>query len=208
MKIKVCGMLHQENIAAVAALEPDYMGFIFYGPSPRFAGELPVEVLESIPHTINKTAVFVNESAEVINQIINKYNFDFVQLHGNESPDFCNSLRDQAIVIKAFGVNNDFDFNQLAAYENKVDLFLFDTKTDLHGGSGQAFDWDIIDKYDMEIPFFVSGGISPDNIAEVKYINHPRFYGVDLNSKFEDSPGIKNIEKLEIAFNTIKQSTD
>ena len=208
MKIKICGLRDPENIKAVTALSPDYMGFIFYGPSPRFVNELPVEVLDVIPHTVNKTAVFVNESAEVINMLIDKYNFDFIQLHGNESPDFCNSFRDKAIVIKAFGINNDFDFEQLTKFKKKVDLFLFDTKTDNYGGSGQKFDWNVLDKYDLDIPFFLSGGISPENIEEVKYINHPQFYGVDLNSKFEISPGLKNIEKLEKAFNTIKQSTE
>jgi phosphoribosylanthranilate isomerase len=208
MKIKVCGLRDPENIKAVAALAPDYVGFIFYGGSPRFVDELPIEILEAIPHTINKTAVFVNESAETVNKLIDKYNFDFIQLHGNESPDFCNSFRDKAIVIKAFGINDGFDFEQLKAYKKKVDLFLFDTKTESHGGSGQTFDWDILDKYELEIPFFLSGGISPDNIEEVKYINHPQFYGVDLNSKFEISPGLKSIEKLEKAFTIIKQSIE
>jgi phosphoribosylanthranilate isomerase len=208
MKIKVCGLRDPENIKAVAALEPDYMGFIFYGSSPRYVYELQIDALESIPHTINKTAVFVNESAEIINDLIDKYNFDFIQLHGDESPEFCNSLRDKAIVIKAFGVNNDFDFKQLNKYKNKVDLFLFDTKTESYGGSGKTFDWGILDNYELEIPFFLSGGISPEKIEEVKYINHPQFYGIDLNSKFEITPGLKDLEKLEKAFNTIKQSAD
>jgi phosphoribosylanthranilate isomerase len=208
MKIKVCGLRDPENIKAVAALNPDYMGFIFYNKSPRLVDELPVEVLETIPATTNKTAVFVNESAETINKLIDKYNFDFIQLHGDESPAFCNSFRDKAIVIKAFGVNNDFDFKLLDKYKNKADLFLFYTKTENHGGSCITFDWNILDKYELEIPFFLSGGISPDNIEEVKYINHPKFYGVDLNSKFEVSPGLKSIEKLEKAFNTIKQSAE
>ena len=208
MKIKVCGLRDPENIKAVAALEPDYMGFIFYGGSPRFVDELPTEILQAIPHTINKTAVFVNESAETIHNLIDKYEFDFIQLHGDESPEFCNLFRDKAIVIKAFGVSNDFDFKQLNKYKKKVDLFLFDTKTEKHGGSGVTFDWSILDKYDLDIPFLLSGGISPDNIEEVKYINHPQFYGVDLNSKFEISPGLKSIEKLEKAFTTIKLSTE
>ncbi len=208
MKIKVCGLRNAENIKAVAALNPDYMGFIFYDKSPRFVDKLQIEALEAIPSTINKTAVFVNENADTINKLIDKYNFDFIQLHGNEQPDFCNSFRDKAIVIKAFGISNDFDFKQLNSYKKKVDLFLFDTKTESHGGSGITFDWNILDKYELDIPFFLSGGISIDNIEEVKYINHPRFYGVDLNSKFEMSPGLKSIEKLEKAFNIITQSTD
>jgi phosphoribosylanthranilate isomerase len=208
MKIKVCGLRDPDNIKAISALAPDYMGFIFHERSPRFVDELSLEILEALPATINKTAVFVNENAETINKLIDKYNFDFIQLHGDESPDFCNSFRDKAIVIKAFGVNDDFDFKQLVKYNKKVDLFLFDTKTDKHGGSGIIFDWSILDKYELDVPFFLSGGISLDNIEEVKYINHPKLYGIDLNSKFEVSPGLKSIEKLEKAFNIFKQSKE
>jgi phosphoribosylanthranilate isomerase len=199
-------MRDAENIKAVAALSPDYMGFIFYKDSPRFVDELPMDVLGGLSVTINKVAVFVNEDIETIREIIDKYNFDFVQLHGNESPAFCKRLKDDAIVIKAFGIDKNFDFKQLEKYKNKADLFLFDTKTSAHGGSGLTFDWNILDKYEMEIPFFLSGGLSPDNIEEVKSITHPAFYGVDLNSKFEISPGLKDIEKLEKAFGTIKQN--
>jgi len=203
MKIKVCGLKDPENIKAVAALSPDYMGFIFYNKTPRFADELPVEILNTIPAHINKTAVFVDENAKTISALIDKYNFDFIQLHGSETPAFCKSLKDQAVVIKAFGVNSEFDFSQLSKYKNKVDLFLFDTKTEIHGGSGQSFDWSILDKYDMDIPFFLSGGLSLDNLDEVKNITHPQFYGVDLNSKFETAPGVKDIEKLEKAFHML-----
>ena len=207
MKIKVCGMRDADNIKAVAALNPDYLGFIFYDKSPRFVGNLPAEALADTPSTINKVAVFVNESLENISTLVDKYNFDFIQLHGDETPDFCKALRNEAIVIKAFGVNSEFDFKQLDKYKNKVDLFLFDTKTDSHGGSGQTFDWNILDKYDLEVPFFVSGGLGPDNIEDALKIDHPKFYGVDLNSKFEISPALKNIDKLEKAFSIIKQST-
>jgi phosphoribosylanthranilate isomerase len=206
MKIKVCGLRDPENIQSVAALEPDYLGFIFYNKSLRYVGEISIETLDIKSATIQKTAVFVNEKIENINAVIDKYNFDFIQLHGDESPAFCKSLRDKAIVIKAFGVNSDFDFKQLNRYRNKVDLFLFDTKTDVHGGSGLTFDWKVLDKYDMKIPFFLSGGLSADNIELVKEIDHEQFYGVDLNSKFEVSPGLKDIQQLEKAFNIIKQN--
>ena len=208
MKIKVCGLRDADNIKAVAALEPDYMGFIFYNKTPRFVDDIAVDILDAIPSHINKTAVFVDESAKKILALIDKYNFDFVQLHGNETPAFCKALGDQAIIIKAFGVNNEFDFIQLSKYKNKVDLFLFDAKTDIHGGSGKTFDWGVLDKYKMDIPFFLSGGLSPDNLEEVKKITHPQFYGVDLNSKFETSPGIKDVEKLEKAFTMLKNIND
>jgi phosphoribosylanthranilate isomerase len=184
------------------------MGFIFYNKTPRFVDDIGIEVLGAIPSYTNKTAVFVDESAKTISALIDKYNFDFVQLHGNETPAFCKALRDQAIVIKAFGIHNEFDFSQLSKYKNKVDLFLFDAKTDIHGGSGKTFDWDVLDKYEMDIPFFLSGGLSLDNLEEVKKITHPQFYGVDLNSKFEISPGMKDIEKLEKAFTMLKSIND
>jgi phosphoribosylanthranilate isomerase len=207
MKIKVCGLKHPENIEAVTALQPDYAGFIFYGKSPRYMAGLPVDALRAIPTSIQKTGVFVNESAENIEKLIDEYRFDAIQLHGDESPEFCAAFKGRVTVIKAFGLNEDFDFEQLKDYANNVDLFLFDTKTKEYGGSGKTFDWDILDQYKLEIPFFLSGGIGPENIAEVKNITHPQFYGVDLNSRFEVEPGLKNIEKLQQAFNIINNKT-
>ena len=204
MKIKVCGLKYPENIKAVTALSPDYVGFIFYSKSPRFVDEVPVPALADIPAGINKVAVFVNETAENVRYIIDKYNFDFIQLHGDESPAFCKALKEDAIVIKAFGISKGFDFAQLSKYKNKADMFLFDTKTDTHGGSGQTFDWDMLDNYELDIPFFISGGLSHENIEQAAAITHPAFYGLDLNSKFELSPGVKDIDKLRIAFNSIK----
>lgn len=204
MKIKVCGLRDIENIKAVAALNPDFVGFIFYGPSPRFVGQTDEETLDNIPLTICKTAVFVNETAENIDNLIDKYGFGAIQLHGNEDAQFCSLFKNKLTVIKAFGVDENFDFGQLNEYVDSVDFFLFDTKTSQHGGSGKTFDWTILDRYQLKIPFFLSGGLSPDNIDEVKKINHPQFYGVDLNSKFETAPGLKNIEKLEKAFDSIK----
>ena len=205
MKIKVCGLKHPENIEAVTALQPDYVGFIFYGKSPRYMAGLSVDVLKNIPATIKKTGVFVNESAENITSLITEYGFDVIQLHGDESPEFCAGFKGKVTVIKAFGINEDFDFEQLKDYANNVDLFLFDTKAKEYGGSGKTFNWNILDNYKLDVPFFLSGGIGPENIAEVKNITHPQFYGVDLNSRFEIEPGLKNIEKLEEAFAIIKK---
>jgi phosphoribosylanthranilate isomerase len=205
MKIKVCGLRDPENIKQVIALSPDYVGFIFYDKTPRFVGELPVEILKTIPSNIIKTAVFVNETAESIEALIAKYNFDAIQLHGNESPAFCALFKGRVKVIKAFGLSDEFDFDQLYNYVDHVDVFLFDKKTSIYGGSGKVFDWDILDKYNLDKPFFLSGGLSPDNLAEIQNITHPQFYGVDLNSRFETEPGIKNIEKLDKAFALIKQ---
>jgi phosphoribosylanthranilate isomerase len=208
MKIKVCGLRDRDNIKAVAALKPDYMGFICYEPSPRYISDLSFDVLADVNPNVYKTAVFVNESKETIDELINTFGFNAIQLHGSESPEFANSFRDKVTVFKAFGLNADFDFEQLNNYANKVDYFLFDTKTDLHGGSGKTFDWSILDNYKLDTPFFLSGGLSLDNLDEVSTINHPQFYGVDLNSKFETSPGVKDIDKLKKAFDMLNYRTN
>ncbi|MDN3579992.1 phosphoribosylanthranilate isomerase [Mucilaginibacter flavus] len=205
MKIKVCGLKDPENINAVAALGPDYVGFICYSLSPRFITGLPVDIAASLPSNIQKTGVFVNESAETIQSLIDTYRFDVIQLHGDESPEFSNSFKNKVSVFKAFGLDENFDFEQLNNYVNNVDYFLFDTKTKGYGGSGKTFDWAILDNYKLNVPFFLSGGISLDNLEEIKKINHPQFYGVDLNSRFETEPGVKDIEKLKQAFDIIKK---
>jgi phosphoribosylanthranilate isomerase len=208
MKIKVCGLRDKKNIKAITALAPDYMGFICYEPSPRYVKDMPVDVLNNLPATIYKTAVFVDESKENINRMIAQYGFNAIQLHGSESPEFADSFRNRVTVFKAFGLSADFDFERLNNYANKVDYFLFDTKTDLHGGSGKTFDWSVLDKYRLDVPFFLSGGLSLDNLNEVIQIQHPQFYGVDLNSKFELEPGLKDIEKLKKAFDMLNYKTD
>jgi phosphoribosylanthranilate isomerase len=207
MKIKVCGLKYPDNIDAVAGLSPDYVGFICYDRSPRFVDDITAETLDNLPAAIYKTAVFVNESQQEINRMIDTLGFSAIQLHGNEEPDFANLFRNKVQVIKAFGVNEEFDFSQLNAYANKVDYFLFDTKTAAHGGSGEVFNWDMLDKYKLNVPFFLSGGLSLDNLEDIAKITHPQFYGVDLNSRFETAPGLKDIEKLKQAFSLIKQHT-
>ncbi len=204
MKIKVCGLKYPGNIKEVTGLSPDYVGFICYSPSPRYATELNAETLDNLPDAIEKTAVFVNEDAETIQKLVENYNFDAIQLHGNESPEFCKSFKDKVTVIKAFGIGEGFDFTRLNLFAGSVDYFLFDTKTDKHGGSGLTFDWAILDNYKLDVPFFLSGGLSPENLAEVKAIKHPQFYGVDLNSKFELEPGLKDINKLKKAFELLR----
>jgi phosphoribosylanthranilate isomerase len=204
MKIKVCGLKFPENIEEVAALLPDYMGFICYSKSPRYIDKLDEDLLATLPEHILKTGVFVNQSTETINKYLNRYEFDVIQLHGNESPELCKMFRKKVLVIKAFGVDEHFDFNRLDAYKNHVDYFLFDTKTPVHGGSGVTFNWEILNNYTGEVPFFLSGGLSLDNLAEAAKFKHPQLYGADLNSRFEVLPGLKDLEKLKKAFNTIK----
>jgi phosphoribosylanthranilate isomerase len=201
MKIKVCGMKHPQNIKEVAELKPDYMGFIFYAKSARYVPGVPVNEL---PSTVTKTGVFVNEGADSISSLINENGLNAIQLHGNESPDFCQAFYNNVTVFKAFGVDENFNFDQLNAYAQSVDYFLFDTKTDAHGGSGKAFNWEVLNRYQLNVPFFLSGGLSLDNLEKIKNIKHPALYGVDLNSRFETEPGMKDTDKLRKAFNILR----
>ncbi|TKB97856.1 phosphoribosylanthranilate isomerase [Pedobacter cryophilus] len=206
LKIKVCGMKYLANIKALAELEPDFMGFIFYPPSQRFIGvEFERNDVANLPPEIQRTAVFVNAHLHEVIEFANLYGMKTIQLHGQESPEFCGELRAKGFkVIKAFGVDENFNFEILNAFVEHVDFFLFDTKTSAHGGSGLIFDWRILQKYNLDKPFLLSGGLSPDNLAEVLKIEHKNFYGVDLNSKFEIEPALKDIEKLEKAFELIR----
>jgi len=206
VKIKVCGMKYASNINAVSSLNPDFLGFIFYPKSKRFVGlDFDKSDLSSLNQSINKVAVFVNAYLNEVIEFSNIYGIKIVQLHGNETPEFCSDLKKNNFkVIKAFGVDEKFDFSSLEAYKNSVDYFLFDTKTLEHGGSGKTFNWQVLDNYKLAIPFFLSGGLSLANISEVQSINHPQLFGVDLNSKFEVEPGVKNTELLAEAFKNIR----
>ena len=199
LKVKVCGMKIPENINAVLGLGLDFMGFIFYPKSPRYAEPLEVQTLKEIPESVKKIGVFVNESLENILTIVTKYKLDGVQLHGSEMADVCKELRKVGlIVLKAFPIAEAYNFKVTKAYEGACDYFLFDTKTDAYGGSGVKFDWTMLDEYNGDTPFFLSGGIADDDAKAILKINHPKFAGIDLNSKFEISPGLKNVELLRI----------
>ena len=193
-KIKICGMKYSENILEVSQLLPDYLGFIFYEKSSRFFdGEIP-----EISKSIKKVGVFVNATLEEIKSKIKKHDLDLIQLHGNETPEFCSNLKQESIeVIKVFSVDDDFDFQILEAYENVCDYFLFDTKGKLHGGNGFTFNWQILENYKSKKPLFLSGGIGIEEIAKIKTLNLPIF-AIDVNSKFEMEPGLKNINKLKL----------
>lgn len=201
LKIKVCGMKQAANIAAVAELQPDYLGFIFYQKSPRFIPEVSAELIKYVPSTIKTTGVFVNEDIQIVKQHIIKYNLKAIQLHGNEDFSYCQELKLAGVeVIKAFGVDENFDFEKLSVYLNVVDYFLFDTQTPAHGGSGKVFDWGLLQSYKFEKPYFLSGGIDLLHTSEIKQIIDPRLYALDVNSKFELEPGLKDVEKLKEFF--------
>jgi len=198
MKLKVCGLKHEHNIKDLIQLPIDYIGFIFYKKSPRFVEEnLSFDFVSSIPKYIKKTGVFVNESSSFISDHIAHYNLDMIQLHGNESPELCAELKPYVKVIKAFQIQDGFDFKQLESYLTVVDYFLFDSATANYGGSGKSFNWQILKNYKYNIPFFLSGGISEEHIEEIKQLNIPQLVAIDINSKFEIEPGLKNTEQVK-----------
>lgn len=201
MKLKICGMKYRVNIQEVAALQPDYLGFIFYEKSPRFCNdELP-----EIPNTIAKVGVFVNAPLSEILNKIKAYNLQLVQLHGEESPEICEVLRLINIkVIKTFSIDDTFDFETLRPYETVCDYFLFDTKGKHYGGNGTTFNWEILKKYPSQKPFFLSGGIGLEEISKLKQLNLP-IYAVDVNSKFETEPGLKNSNACKKIIQILKQ---
>ena len=192
-------MKQAANIAAVAELQPDYLGFIFYQKSPRFINEVSAELIKYIPSSIKTTGVFVDEKLETVKTYIFKYNLKVVQLHGQESETYCQEIKLTGVeVVKAFGLDKDFDFNQLLSYSSTIDYFLFDTQTTAHGGSGKVFDWKLLENYTLDIPYFLSGGIDIVHAKTIAEINDPRLYALDINSKFELAPGLKDIEKIKV----------
>ena len=186
-------MKYLENIKETAELLPDYLGFIFYEKSPRFFnGKLP-----ELPKSIQKVGVFVNAAMNDILKKIKEYNLQIVQLHGNETPEVCEVLKIINIeVIKVFSVADDFDFETLAPYESVCDYYLFDTKGQNPGGNGTTFNWEILKNYPSKKPFFLSGGIGLEEINKIKQLDLP-IHALDVNSKFETEPGLKNTQLLK-----------
>ena len=201
MKIKVCGMRDADNVRAVAQMGIDMMGFIFAPKSPRYTDKVPART--DADSKLLRTGVFVNADEADILRRVGDFDLDCVQLHGTESRETCLRIRTklEAIgksvkIIKAISVKDAEDVKRYKEYEDIVDLFLFDTKTPVAGGSGKQFDWSVLDAYDGDVPFLLSGGIGPDDVERVRNFHHPRCIGVDLNSKFEIEPGLKDVEKL------------
>ena len=191
-------MKFPDNIREVSQLPIDMMGFIFYEKSPRYIDNLTPDSLNELNPRIERVGVFVNETFENIRKAIAKYSLNIIQLHGNESSEFCRTLRNEKIkIIKAFSIKTKEDIRQTEPYENQVDLFLFDTKTAQYGGSGEKFDWEILSSYQGKTSFILSGGINEQDMELINNIRHPFFFGIDLNSRFEISPGKKDTDKLE-----------
>lgn len=198
--IKVCGMTDGANIREVEALGVDLMGFIFYDPSPRCCRCMP----DYLP-SCRRVGVFVNAPQEYIQRKAAEYSLDWVQLHGQESPQMCAALRESGLkVIKAISVSCRADMELADSYQDIADMLLFDTKTPGAGGSGRRFDWSLLDAYRGSCPFLLSGGIGPDTASELRAFSHPTLAGYDLNSRFETSAGIKDAALLGSFIDNLK----
>lgn len=194
MKIKICGMRDPKNVKEAIGADVDMVGFIFYPGSKRYVRNIPPIETTSV----KRVGVFVNEREDRIREIAHNWSLDLIQLHGDEKPEDCLKLKSLGLpLVKAFQVDEHFDFGQLEPYAKVVQFFLFDTKGQNYGGTGKTFDWNILHNYKLEVPFWLSGGISPDMAIEIKKLNFPNLIAVDLNSRFEIEPGLKNIEKLK-----------
>jgi len=218
-RVKVCGMRERYNVEALCQLPVQYMGLIFYGKSSRFVAcentlgidpaflKTAFYTKEIIPEKINKVGVFVNEEVEVILEKVEAYQLDYVQLHGQENVFYCKKIKEAGIkIIKAFPVDERFSFTNLAAYEYYCDYFLFDTKGKLPGGNGIQFNWEILQAYDGNTPFFLSGGIGPDTADAIINFKHKQLYAIDINSGFENRPGFKNVDMLSEFLNKINKA--
>jgi phosphoribosylanthranilate isomerase len=198
LKIKVCGMREPGNIREVSGLKPDYMGFIFYPGSKRYCGRLSPSDLKDLPDGIQKVAVFVNTSREEILSACKAYSIRILQLHGDEPPAFCRSFREDGFqVIKVFRVGQGPDMEEMERFAEVCDFILFDTSGEGFGGTGKKFNWDQLQDYTLELPFFLSGGVAPADADRIMDMDIPQLYALDLNSRFEIKPGLKNIEELE-----------
>lgn len=204
LKIKVCGMRHQQNVDELVALSVDYLGNIFYPKSPRSIQSDQTKLNIQQPQ---KVGVFVKESFETIKAKVAEHDIDVVQLHGAESNDICQQVKILGVEIwRVCAVTDDYDFNELNNFPD-ADKFLFDTKTEKHGGSGKKFDWSLLDKIDQASPkpYFLAGGIGPRDAAEIKKLNLKNLVGLDLNSQFEIEPGLKDVSTLKQFLNELRK---
>jgi phosphoribosylanthranilate isomerase len=196
IKLKVCGMRDEKNILEVGILAPDFMGFIFYEKSPRFVGS-SFQVPSGLQQ-VSRVGVFVNETTDAMLLKAKDHMFEYLQLHGRETVEQCAELKESKIkVIKAFAVGDEMDFTVTKPYAEVCEYFLFDTKGKNFGGNGHPFNWKVLHHYDQRVPFFLSGGIGPENVNDVKALNGLNLYALDVNSGVEETPGVKNYEKIK-----------
>lgn len=198
LKLKVCGMRDPENIQGLIELKPDFIGFIFYPKSPRYVAEMDEDFIMRIPLSIQKVGVFVNESLNSIIDTANKYGLEYIQLHGDEDLSFANAIKESGLkVIKVFRIMDTIPFFA-KNYEGIADYFLFDTASINYGGSGRHFDWNILKNYNLNVPFLLSGGIQLEDIPRIKSMEIEQLVGVDVNSRFETDPAMKDLDKLKL----------
>lgn len=219
MIIKVCGLREADNIREVAALGVEWIGMIFWPKSPRFVSMLPIRagiLPDEAPLspftsllTPKKVGVFVNPTAQDVITRVVSCGLDIVQLHGHETPTLIRNLRrtlgEGVKMMKAISVAEVDDVVTYKSYADCVDYFLFDTKCKTVGGSGEQFDWSVLQTYDGDVPFLLSGGIGPDDAKRVEAFRHEKCIGIDLNSRFEIVPGVKDITLLRQFINVLKQ---
>lgn len=203
VKVKICGMNNIDNISKILFLEPDYLGFILWPKSPRCAiGKLNPDMLSIIPSTVKRVGVFVDASETEVRDAVAAYGLAAVQLHGHERPRFCAQIKDLGVeVFKAFHIEDSHDFDSVWDYTEVVDYYLFDTKTPAMGGSGSSFDWQLILRQPLRTPWILSGGIGPDNIVDAAQSGAAI---IDLNSRFETEPGIKDYDRLRASLDKIR----
>ncbi len=204
MIVKVCGMRDADNIKEVESLGVDWMGFIFYPRSSRYVGE---EAPAYLPAKCKRVGVMVNASLEEIIRRQSQFALDFIQLHGDESPQFCASVKERVPnvkLIKVFHIKDKSDLNAVGKYDGVADCFLFETKAGVYGGSGMKFDWDLLDSYHGDVPFLITGGIGVDDAESISRLSHPRFAGVDINSRFEISPAVKDVDLIREFLSRLK----
>ena len=199
-------MVSPENRKAVEQAGAGFLGFIFYPKSKRYIGNLEEISKQLLFDTqLPKVGVIVNEEFKTVIDLASKHGLNYIQLHGSESPEFCQKVKEAGFkVIKVFGVGEDFNFKKAEPYTGIADFFLFDTKAITHGGTGRKFNWALLENYKCSTPFFLSGGIRPEDANQIKSISHPKLYGIDLNSGFEEKPGLKNTALLKQFINEIK----
>ena len=182
------------------------VGLNFYAPSVRYIDpDIDPSVFDVFDENVQRVGVFVREDAETIFDLVAKFKLDYVQLHGDEDPSFCDKIAAQIPVIKVFRIDETFDFSKISDFES-AEMYLFDTRTKKFGGSGKQFDWNILDQYSGDKKFLLSGGIGPEDVESIVSINHAQFVGIDINSKFESSPGIKNRDLLLPFLNKLNKS--
>lgn len=208
MIVKVCGMRDSQNIRETAEAGADWIGMIFWPKSPRYISSVP-----AVTGEVKRVGVFVNDSVQNIITATVNYKLDILQLHGTETPTMIRNLRATLVpdiagnlkIIKAISVNSPDDIEACRDYEDCADAFLFDTKCKTVGGSGRQFDWSVLDAYNGRLPFLLSGGIGPDDARRVLEFSHPLMMGIDINSRFETAPGMKDAEAIRHFIEQIKR---